>query len=237
MSSVIAQNLREIETRILAACKKSGRSRSEVRLVAVSKTFPSDSIIEAIENGQMEFGENYIPEGSQKAGLIKGLHPSAKFHFIGHLQRNKVRAVVADFDLIQTVDRIELGEEIDKEAKKAGKKVPVLLQVNISEEESKSGCEPKLLKSLAESVTSLTSLTLKGIMSIGSALSLDMREERSISIVTREFEEMRGLKKDLESGLGFLLPELSMGMSGDFELAIESGATIIRVGTSIFGSR
>lgn len=237
MGEQIAQNILTIENIVLAACKNAGRSRSEVRLVAVSKTFPESFILEAIGSGVLEFGENYIPEGSQKAHSIKQLHPNAKFHFIGHLQRNKVKAVVADFDLVQSVDRIELAEEIDKQAAKIGKIMPVLLQVNISGEESKSGCQPDLLLSFAESVCKLANLSLQGIMSIGSALTLDMSEEKSISIVSHEFQEMKALKDRLENKLGFILPELSMGMSGDFELAIGSGATIIRVGTSIFGVR
>ena len=237
MSGLISQNIAEIEKRIIAACQKSGRARSEVTLIAVSKTFPLNLIREAIESDLLVFGENYIPEGSQKAQTIKLETPQAKFHFIGHLQRNKVKSVVSDFELIQTVDRIELAQEIDKQAAKIGKVMPVLLQVNISEEESKFGCQRESLAPLAESVCKLANLSLQGIMSIGSALTLDMKEERSISIVTEEFKEMGILKSSLESKLGFILPELSMGMSGDFELAINHGATIVRIGTSIFGRR
>jgi len=237
MSDLIAQNIISIEHKLVAACQKANRSRSEVTLVAVSKTFPESFIREAISCGIFEFGENYIPEGSQKAHAIKSDYPDVKFHFIGHLQRNKVRAVVADFDLIQSVDRIQVAEEINKEAAKTGKIMPILLQVNISGEETKSGCQPRLLTALASEVCKLANLSLKGIMSIGSALTLDMKQERSISIVSGEFQEMGKLKRELESKLGFLLPELSMGMSGDFELAISAGATIVRVGTSIFGSR
>lgn len=237
MNESIAQNILAVENKVLAACKNAGRPRSGVTLVAVSKTFPASFIKEAINAGVLEFGENYIPEGSQKAHLIKQEYPKARFHFIGNLQRNKVKAVVSDFDLIQSVDRIELAEEIDKQAQKLGKVMPVLLQVNISGEETKSGCKPELLPAFAESVCKLANLSLQGIMSIGSALTLDMGEEKSISIVSHEFMEMKDLKRDLESKLGSSLPELSMGMSGDFELAIGSGATIVRVGTSIFGGR
>jgi len=236
-NNIIATKLIEIEKKLTDACKVAGRERSEVTLVAVSKTFPISFIRQAIACGQLVFGENYIPEGSLKAEDIKRQVPETKFHFIGHLQRNKVKAVVANFDLLQTVDRIELAQEIDKQAARIGKKMSVLLQVNISEEDSKFGCPKDSIGNLAESVCKLANLSLKGIMSIGSALTLDMREERSISLVTEEFKEMGVIKRELESSLGFLLPELSMGMSGDFELAINYGATIVRIGTSIFGSR
>jgi pyridoxal phosphate enzyme (YggS family) len=237
VKSSIESQLLVTRNKIAAACQRAGRLTSEVRLVAVSKTFPISSVFEAYQYGQLEFGENYIPEGSQKASELKNKHPEVKFHFIGHLQRNKVTQVVSNFDLIHTVDRIELAQEIDKQSAKLGKVMEVLLQVNISKEDTKSGCEIDQLQSLAETVSGLKNIKLKGIMSIGSAFNLDMRNQESAVIVTKEFEEMFKLKQELESSLGLSLPELSMGMSSDYELAISHGSTIVRIGSSIFGQR
>ncbi len=233
----IAANLHSVRKRIENAAIASGRQPHTVKLVAVSKTFPLMHLQEAVSAEQRLFGENYIPEGSEKALALKALHPDVRFHFIGRLQRNKVRTAVKAFDLIETVDRKELAVTIDKEAGAIGKQMSILIQVNISEQDSKGGCALDELVPLAQFVSKLENLQLQGIMSIGSALGLDIGVPVNRERVEREFQKMVALKKQAEETLRRQLPELSMGMSNDFELAIAHGATIVRIGSSIFGSR
>lgn len=227
----IRENLKTVRNEIVQTCKQIGRDSEEVTLVAVTKTYPVSKLQEAIEAEQLVFGENYVQEAVVKIDELRRYYPGKdlKFHFIGNLQRNKVKQVVTKFDLIETVDRIELIQEIDKEAAKLNKRVPFLLQVNISGEDSKGGMQPKLLKEVSEISLKLPNVELKGLMSIGSPPSSGQ------GIV--EFKEMWRLKSDLENFIGRALPELSMGMSEDFKVALEYGATIVRIGSKIFGVR
>lgn len=216
----VAENLARVRERIERACARAGRSPDEVALVAVSKVHPADAVREAYEAGQRLFGENYVQELSAKAAALADL-PRLRWHFIGHLQRNKVKQVLGTGAVIETVDSERLAREVDK---RASERVEVLLQVNVAGEAQKSGCDPSELGALIEVVRSLPRLSLRGLMTIP---PLEREPERS----RPHFARLRALAE--EHGL----TELSMGMSGDLEVAIEEGATIVRVGTAIFGAR
>lgn len=220
-----------IRERIGAAARASGREPSAVRLVAVSKRQPESSMVELMGLGHREFGENYVQEAKSKVEGIKNRrNGEAVFHLIGHLQRNKAREAVRLFDVIQSVDRPELASELAKEAGKAGKQQKILLQIKIAEEESKSGCAAEDAEALLASCRGLPELEIQGLMCIG-GFGLPETDRR------KEFCFLRELRETLEARSGAKLPELSMGMSDDFELAIREGATIVRVGTALFGAR
>ena len=213
----IRDDLLAVERRIADACARAGRQRDEVTLVAVSKTKPAAMIEEAIAAGVTEVGENRVQEARDKKPLV---HGSARWHLIGHLQSNKAKDAVRLFDVIQTIDSVELAEKVARAAASAGKVQEVLIEVNIGDEPQKSGALPADVERLARSVGSIDALRLRGLMAIPPAE--DAR---------RWFRELRALRD--AAGL----PELSMGMTEDFETAIEEGATIIRVGRAIFGER
>jgi len=221
--------LKKINARILGAAIKYGRDPAQIRLVAVSKTFPVEKVKEVFAAGQRIFGENYVQEGVEKSLALKALARDVEFHFIGHLQRNKVREALSAFDLIHTLDRESLALEIQKQS--AGRKVPVLIQVNISREQTKSGFLPEDLLGFGKLVSTLPALELRGLMCIAS------RIEQGEGLVREQYQAMNHLKQELSDALGYKLPELSMGMSDDFEIAIEYGATLVRVGSAIFGER
>ena len=216
----IRSGIAALETRIAAACIRAGRARADVRLVAVSKTFPAADVDHAIAAGMTDIGENKVQEVRDKKPLVA---ESARWHLIGHLQSNKAKDAVRLFDVIQAVDSAELAEKIARAADSAGKQQDVLLQVNIGRELQKSGAEPDSVPELARRITEFPSLHLTGLMAIPPAGEAE--EMRPY------FRELRAMRDDLG------LTELSMGMTDDFEVAIEEGATIIRVGRAIFGSR
>ena len=220
MTSIRA-GLDVVRERIERACARAGRSASEVTLVAVSKTHPAEAVREAYAAGQRVFGENYVQELSEKAAALADLE-GLRWHFIGHLQRNKVKDVARVGALIETVDSERLAAEIDKRALAA--RVPVLLQVNVAGEAQKSGCTPDELDALVPSVRALAHLELIGLMTVP---PLGEAPEAS----RPHFARLRALAR--RHGLA----ELSMGMSADLEVAIEEGATLVRVGTAIFGKR
>ena len=195
-----------------------------MRLLAVSKTKPEAMIREAYAAGQRDFGENYVQELCAKAAALADL-PDLRFHLIGPLQRNKAKQIVSVASLVHTVDRASLAEELSKRAAAAGKTLRVLLEVNVSGEASKAGCAPSEAPALAAAVRSSPGLALAGLMTIPP--DTDDRE-----LARPYFRSLRELRDAIGD-----LPELSMGMSHDFEIAIEEGATIVRVGTAIFGSR
>ena len=228
----IADNLSLVKEKISSAAQRAGRDPRSVKLVAVSKTVAAEVMCDAADAGQLIFGENYVQSARDKIPAVKESSP-AEFHLIGALQRNKVKLALELFDLIQTVDRISLAEEISKQASKLGKQQEVLLQVNISNEESKSGCAVEDTLELAKYLMSADSIKLIGLMCIGTWYTPDVEETTRRA----EFTRMRSLRDDLQESLGLELPELSMGMSADYELAIEEGATIVRVGSAIFGAR
>ncbi len=230
---MIKAQLQFVHDRIHAACFRIGREPNSVRLIAVTKTFPVGVMREALAAGQFLFGENYVQEAQRKVAALGELVPEFELHLIGPLQRNKVKHAVGLFSMIQTVDRVELAQEIQKVAEGRGIVQSVLMQVNISGEESKSGVLPGHAASLAKEILSMPNLRLQGLMSIGSFVE----EDATDGVRRREFKMMSVLRDELEVELKVELPELSMGMSHDFELAVEEGATLVRVGSLIFGER
>lgn len=225
----VIKNYDEVETRVSAACERAGRDRSEVTLIAVSKTKPIEDIQSLIDHGVTQFGENKVQEMCGKEEqLVKGL----SWHMIGTLQRNKVKYLMGKTCLIHSVDSLRLAEEIQKEAAKAGIVCPVLMEINIGNEESKGGIALDEAESLARQIAALPNVKLKGLMCI--APFVDDSEENRL-----HFRRMRE-KRDALAALnipGTEIHELSMGMTGDFEVAVEEGATLVRVGTAIFGER
>ncbi len=223
----VAQNLAEIRRRIAAACDRAGRDPARVKLVGVTKTVPVERIREAIEAGLEIIGENYIQEAQSKREALAGFDISR--HFIGHLQTNKAKTALGCCDWIETLDRQSLAIELNRRAAGAG--IPVLIQVNIGDEETKSGIREAELASFVEFCRGLDLLDVRGLMALPPFFD---QPERARPYFRRMRELLAMLKSDAR-GQG--LSELSMGMSGDFEVAIEEGATIVRVGTAIFGKR
>lgn len=221
----IAERLALVRERIAQAAVRAGRSPESVRLLAVSKTKPAEMVRAAYEAGQREMGENYVQELTAKAAALSDLS-ELRWHVIGPLQRNKVKQIVGVAALVHTVDRVELAEEIEKRAGAIARVVPVLLEVNVSGEASKAGCSPDEAPALAAAVRAMPHVELRGLMTIPPDTE-DREEARPF------FRRLR----ELRDRIGGDLPELSMGMSHDFEIAIEEGATIVRVGTAIFGAR
>lgn len=216
----IRENAAAVRARIDAACARSGRDPATVTLVAVTKVFPADYVEQAIAAGITDVGENRVQEARDKKPLVRG---SARWHLIGHLQSNKAKDAVRLFDVIQTVDSIELAQKIARAAEAAGKRQEIYLQVNIGNEEQKSGAERADLPALVQALRGIDALDLRGLMAIP---PVGAPEE-----TRRYFRELRALR----DGAG--VEQLSMGMSEDFEVAIEEGATLVRVGRAIFGSR
>ena len=224
----IRERVAHVLGRVARAAERSGRKGEEIRLIAVGKTKPVELIGEAIEAGLAVFGENYVQEAEGKISA----YPQAEWHFIGKLQRNKVKKAVSLFSWIQTVDSLSLLMEISRRAGEAGKVLPVLAEVNLAGEASKAGMEPEALSELIEASPGLPGTSLRGLMAIP-PWTEDPEESRPYFIRLRELLAecvSRG-------GAGKHMTELSMGMSNDFEAAIEEGATMVRVGTAIFGSR
>ena len=217
MSDDIAARLQAVQERIHAACKRAGRDPAHVTLVAVSKTRTVDECREAVRAGQAVLGENYAQELRDKAAQL----PDAWWHFVGPLQRNKVKYVVGTAQLIHSLDTPALADELAARATKLTLSQHVLLQVNIGREPQKSGCLPNDLPSLLDHVRSLPSLSCDGLMCIPPAGEDPVPHFRALKALADEHR----------------LPQLSMGMSGDFEPAIAEGATLVRIGTAIFGER
>ncbi len=228
MSSV-AENLAEIERRIEAACRRSGRRREDVTLIAVSKTKPVSMIGEAMGEGILDFGENKPQELRDKYEVLP---KDIRWHMIGNLQRNKVKYVVGRAVMIHSVGSLELAETIEKEAAKKGLRMPCLVEVNIAGEETKSGIAPEETEEFMRKLAGFEHLSVKGLMTI--APYVDDPEMNRV-----HFRSMRNLAVDIarKNIDNIMVNELSMGMTGDFEVAIEEGATMIRVGTGIFGER
>jgi len=222
-----AENLNVIRRRIAAACARAGRAETAVTLLAVSKTHPPETIQAAVACGQLHFGENKIQEAKAKIPLCPG---KARWQFIGHLQSNKVRDAVELFEMIQGVDSLAIAREISKRAEQAARRMPILLEVNVAGEGSKFGYQPAaLLTELAE-LNALPKIEIHGLMAIPPFTPVPEKSRPY-------FQKLRELKIQAEQLLGAPLPHLSMGMSGDFEVAIEEGATIVRIGTALFGER
>jgi pyridoxal phosphate enzyme (YggS family) len=227
MDHDIAENLQAVRKDIAESEQKSGRTAGSVELVAVSKTHPPEAIRQAVEAGQLLFGENRIQEAKAK---IPDLPAKLRWHLIGHLQSNKVRQALALFEMIHGVDSLELLDEIQRIAGELGLFPRVLLQVNVAGESSKFGFVPDRLLSEVERISRAERVQVEGLMTIPPLAS---NPENS----RRYFVQLRQLRDRLEKEFRFPLPHLSMGMSGDYRVAVEEGATLVRVGTAIFGER
>lgn len=225
----IEGNLREIRERIAAACRSWGRNPEEVRLVAVSKTRPADDVREAFAAGQVIFGENYVQELTDKAA---GIAEPVAWHFIGHLQSNKVKYIAGTVSLIHSVDRLSLAQEIDRQWQRLGSTCDILVQVNISGETTKSGTTETEALQLVRDIARLSHVRIKGLMTMPPFFDDPDGARPYFAALRRLAETITG-----ENIPGVEMGELSMGMSGDFEAAIREGATLVRVGTSIFGAR
>jgi pyridoxal phosphate enzyme (YggS family) len=223
----LAENLDSIQQRIRAACERIGREPSSVTLLGVTKGQPPEAVSEAARLGLNFFGENKIQEAKAKIPLCSG---KARWHFIGHLQTNKCRDAVELFEMIQSVDSLHVAQEISKRAEQASKTMPILLEVNLAGEASKFGYAPDKLLAELDQINALPKLEIHGLMTVP-PYSPNAESVRPM------FRQLRELKERAEQALGAPLPQLSMGMSGDFEVAVEEGATIVRVGTALFGAR
>jgi pyridoxal phosphate enzyme (YggS family) len=225
----IRLRLDEIRQRIERAAARSGRSPGQVTLVGASKTVPAEVLAEVVRLGLLDLGENRVQEAERKQIELGAEGRQVRWHMIGHLQRNKVKKAVEIFDVIQSLDGPELAEEIAHRGSVDGA-TPVLIEVNVSGEATKFGVAPERVESLLEKCRSLSGLQLDGLMTIGRPV------ERPEDART-DFVRLRELRDRCERSLGLQLPQLSMGMSGDFEVAIEEGATLVRVGSALFGQR
>lgn len=243
-NSPLADKLAEVKDRIAQACAKANREVAEVTLIAVTKTAAPEQIREVLQLGVGDLGESRVQVFTQKAAQINEFYqrqksrgedtvpPRLRWHMIGHLQRNKVKPILPLVDLIHSVDSLRLAEEIETSASKSGKKVPVLLQVNASEEKSKFGVAVGAAVHLAEQIASMQNLALVGLMTMA-PLTDNPDDARAAFARTREiFEEVKWHKI---GGAGFR--HLSMGMSNDYETAIAEGATMVRIGTALFGGK
>lgn len=229
METDIAANISKIKQRIDAACARSGRDPHEVALMAVTKTVPAERIMQAVDAGITLLGENYVQEARDKHELLGG---RALMHLIGHLQTNKAKYAVKLFDCVHSVDRLELAQELDRRAKAAGRKMNVLIEVNVSGEQTKNGVPAAQTMELIRSVAGMENLSIHGLMTMA-PYSDDPETSRPY------FQALRNLRDDIirEGIPGVTMEELSMGMTDDFEVAVEEGATIVRIGRAIFGAR
>ena len=229
--SIIAGNLQAVEATITDAVKASERTRNEVQLLAVSKTFPAQAVLDAIATGQLAFGENYLQEALDKIASVAQAQPDAavEWHFIGPIQSNKTRPIAASFAWVHTVERLKIAQRLSEQRPPELGPLNICLQVNISGEASKSGASPEELPALAREVAQLPNLRLRGLMAIPEPTT-DVAEQRAA------FARVRALFDALRAD-GMALDTLSMGMSGDLAPAIAEGATIVRVGSAIFGKR
>jgi pyridoxal phosphate enzyme (YggS family) len=229
--SIIAGNLQAVEATITDAVKASERARNDVQLLAVSKTFPAQTVLDAMAAGQLAFGENYLQEALDKIASVAHAQPDAavEWHFIGPIQSNKTRPIAASFAWVHTVERLKIAQRLSEQRPPELGPLNICLQVNISGEASKSGASPEELPALAREVAQLPNLRLRGLMAIPEPTT-DVAEQRAA------FARVRALFDALRAD-GLELDTLSMGMSGDLAPAIAEGATIVRVGSAIFGKR
>jgi pyridoxal phosphate enzyme (YggS family) len=226
----IKERLEKVKDRIKKAAEACNRNPQTIRLVAVSKTVPADRVREAIEAGVKNLGENYVQEAREKINSLTDF--PVNWHFIGHLQTNKAKYAVRLFDLIHSVDSLKLSRELNKQAQKNGKIQQILIQVNISREETKSGISVDEAINLVDEISHLENLSIKGLMTMPPYFNQPER-------VRPFFSALRELRDQIKEKAipNMSMDELSMGMTGDFEAAIEEGATMVRVGMAIFGER
>lgn len=231
----VCENYQEVENKVKQACQRAGRAREEVTLIAVSKTKPLSMIEELLPLGVRDFGENKVQELTQKAETLaqkKIPEPQVRWHMIGHLQRNKVKYLVDKACMIHSVDSLRLAEKISKEAGKKGIQIPILIEVNVAEEESKFGVHMEEAETLIRQIAVLPSISIQGLMTIAPYVE-NPEENRFI------FRNLKKLSVDIQGKSidNVTMDVLSMGMTGDYQVAIEEGATHVRVGTGIFGER
>ena len=224
----IRQRLDEVRGRIAAAAARSGRPAETVTLVGVTKTVAAEVVRAAVALGLADLGENRVQEAQAKIQAVG--RDRARWHLIGHLQRNKSGRTVELFDRFHSLDGAELAEALSRHAVSSGRRLPVLVEVNVSGEATKFGVAPEALESLLERIAALPGLGLDGLMTVGPMV--ERAEDARAG-----FARLRALRERAEQRLGLALPELSMGMSGDFEVAVEEGSTMVRVGSSLFGAR
>ena len=227
----IKDNLISIHQQIQTACQKAGRPQSAVKLLAVSKTKPVEDIQMAIDAGQRAFGENYVQEGIEKIQYFSDKHPELEWHFIGPLQSNKTRLVAEYFDWMQTIDRAKIADRLNEQRSAYKKPLNVLIQINISDESSKSGIPPTEMLALAKHIENLPRLCLRGLMAIPAPTDNMAEQEKALSAMQTLFEELKAACPNQQ------IDTLSMGMSDDMNTAIACGSTMVRIGTAIFGQR
>ena len=225
--SAIADNLQAVQARISHAAAAVGRSPEAVRLLAVSKTWPLACVLDAAEAGQRAFGENYVQEGIDKIAAVSGRN--LEWHFIGPLQSNKTKPVAEHFDWVHSIDRLKIAERLSAQRPAYLAPLQVCVQINVSGEASKSGCAPDEALALCRAVAALPGLQLRGLMAIPEPTD-DLQAQRI------PFRKLRELREQI-CAAGLPLDTLSMGMSHDLEAAVAEGATIVRIGTAIFGER
>jgi PLP dependent protein len=223
----VTENLARVRDQIAQAATKTGRAVTEIELVAITKTHPAAKVREAYEAGQTLFGESRVQEARAK---IPELPSAIRWHFVGHLQKNKIRHALPFFEIIHSVDSLALAQDMNRIAKEEGFHPRVLLELNVAGEGSKFGFQPNKLREEMETLLALPRLSIEGLMTIP-----PLAEETEAS--RKYFVRLRGLRDTLERDLNLKLPHLSMGMTSDFPIAIEEGATLVRVGTAIFGER
>lgn len=226
---MLKENLQNVEEKICAACKRVGRDRESVTLISVSKTKPAGTLKEAYDLGVRVFGENKVQELADK---YEALPKDTHWHMIGHLQRNKVKYIIDKVDLIHSVDSVKLAETINKEAAKRGLTADILIEVNVAKEDSKFGLFPENVDAFTDEISHFNNIRVLGLMTIAPFVK-NAEENRAI------FEGLRKLSVDIASKNidNMTMGVLSMGMTNDYEVAIEEGATMVRVGTGIFGER
>jgi pyridoxal phosphate enzyme (YggS family) len=223
----VAQNLERVREQIAGAAAKVGRAVDEIELVAITKMHPADKVREAIEAGQTLFGESRVQEARAK---IPELPSNLRWHFVGHLQKNKIRHALPLFELFHSIDSLALAQDMNRVANEEGMHPRVLLEVNVAGEGSKFGFKPETVRAEMESLLALPRLSIEGLMCIP-----PLAEEAEASRAF--FVQLRELRDALEKEFDLKLPQLSMGMTSDFMVAVEEGATLVRVGTAIFGER
>jgi len=224
----IESNIKAIKEHIQRAAERAGRKAGDVKLVAVTKTVPVERIKEAVAAGLTTLGENRVQEAEAKIASLKD--SGVEWHLIGHLQSNKAKEAVRLFNCIQSVDSLRLAQILEREAEKLGKKLPVLLEVNVGGEASKFGVKPEEAQALLEGARSFKFVSFQGLMTVVPQVS-EPQQARPY------FKTTKSLRDDLEKRLSIKLPILSMGMTEDFEVAVEEGATLVRVGRGVFGER
>lgn len=227
--ATIANNLQLVRNRISQACLKVLREETSVTLLAVSKTFPAENVREAFNAGQKLFGENYVQEALDKIAALSDIRSELEWHLIGPLQSNKTRPVAEAFDWVHTVDRLKIAQRLSEQRPAHLPPLQVCVQVNTSGEDSKSGCAPAESLALAQAVAQLPRLTLRGIMALPAPSPDPAVQHAALRLVRTLFEQWRAA--------GLAVDTLSMGMSNDLEAAVEEGATLVRIGTAIFGHR